>query len=401
MVDRLESLFERYVSESYIFINRDVLSHDFVPSQLPHREGEILRLGSILAPSLRRMKCSNVFIYGKTGTGKTAVSKYVLSRLSRKSEEIGGNVKVCYVNCRVAGTEYRITASLCSFLGVNIPFTGLSTAEVLNRFTIKVREVKAHLITVLDEIDVLVKGYGDRLLYELTRINENLGAGKVSLIGISNDLYFKELLDPRVLSSLSEEEVVFKPYTASQLKDILLQRAKLAFKPGALTDSALNLCAALAASEHGDARRALDLLRVAGELAERDNAEKVEDRHVKEAQKRIEHDRVFEVLSSLPLHSKIILYVLHSANKAGKSGVTTGELYDKYLSTCSQLGVESLTSRRVGGLLNELDMLGVVNAQIVNLGRYGRTKQIKIKVPAKILEKAFKEDLYLESLFNS
>jgi cell division control protein 6 len=401
LVDRLESLFERYVSESYIFINRDVLSHDFVPSQLPHREGEILRLGSILAPSLRKMKCSNLFIYGKTGTGKTAVSKYVLSRLSRKSEEIGGNVKVCYVNCRVAGTEYRITASLCSFLGVNIPFTGLSTAEVLNRFTVRVREIKAHLIAVLDEIDVLVKGYGDRLLYELTRINENLGAGRVSLIGISNDLYFKELLDPRVLSSLSEEEVVFKPYIASQLKDILLQRAKLAFKPGALTDSALNLCAALAASEHGDARRALDLLRVAGELAERDNAEKVEDRHVKEAQKRIEHDRVFEVLSSLPLHSKIILHVLYSASKAGKSGVTTGELYDKYLSTCSQLGVENLTSRRVGGLLNELDMLGVVNAQIVNLGRYGRTKQIKIKVPAKILEKAFKEDLYLGSLFNS
>jgi len=401
LVDRLESLFERYVSESYIFTNRDVLSHDFIPSQLPHREGEILRLGSILAPSLRKMKCSNVFIYGKTGTGKTAVSKYVLSRLSKKSEEIGGNVKVCYVNCRVAGTEYRIAASICSFLGVNIPFTGLSTAEVLNRFTVRIREVKAHLITVLDEIDVLVKGYGDRLLYELTRINENLGAGRVSLIGISNDLYFKELLDPRVLSSLSEEEVVFKPYTASQLKDILLQRAKLAFKPGALTDSALNLCAALAASEHGDARRALDLLRIAGELAERDNAEKVEDRHIKEAQKRIEHDRVFEALSSLPLHSKIILHVLYSADKAGKKGVTTGELYDKYLSTCSQLGVENLTSRRVGGLLNELDMLGVVNAQIVNLGRYGRTKQIKIKVPAKILEKAFKEDLYLGSLFNS
>jgi len=398
LVDKLESLFERYISESSIFINRDVLSHDFIPSQLPHREGEILRLGSILAPSLRRMKCSNIFIYGKTGTGKTAVSKYVLSRLLKKSEEVGGYVRVCYVNCRVAGTEYRVTAALCSFLGVNIPFTGLSTAEVLSRFAIRLREVKAYLITVLDEVDVLVKGYGDRLLYELTRINENLGVGRVTLVGISNDLYFKELLDPRVLSSLSEEEVVFKPYTASQLKDILLQRAKLAFKPSALTDSAVNLCAALAASEHGDARRALDLLRVAGELAERDNAERVKDCHVMEAQKRIEHDRVFEVLSSLPLHSKIILHTLYSAEKRGKRGLTTGELYNKYTLTCSQLGVESLTSRRIGGLLNELDMLGVVNAQITNLGRHGRTKQIKIKVPTNILEKAFREDIYLGNL---
>jgi len=374
------------------------LSHDFLPSQLPHREEEILKLGSILAPSLRRMKCSNAFIYGKTGTGKTAVSKYVLSRLSRKSEEVGGWIKTCYVNCRVAGTEYRVTASLCSFLGLNVPFTGLSTAEVLDRFISQIKKAKAYLIIVLDEIDVLVKGYGDRLLYELTRINENLEAGRVTILGVSNDLHFKEFLDPRVLSSLSEEEVVFKPYTAGQLKDILLQRAKLAFKPGALTDSALNLCAALAASEHGDARRALDLLRVAGELAERENAERVEDYHVREAQKRIEHDRILEALSSLPLHSKAILYVLYTAEKVGEKGLTTGVLYERYLSACGRLGVEGLTSRRVGGLLSELDMLGVVDAQVVSLGRHGRTKRIRMKVPLKIVEKVFLEDPYFCSL---
>lgn len=399
MADQLEALFERYIRQSSIFLNRDVLSHNFVPSYLPHRETEILRLGSILAPSLRGMKCSNIFIYGKTGTGKTAVSKHVLSRLSKKSENVGCPLKICYVNCRVAGTEYRTAAALCSWLGLQVPFTGLSTAEILDRFLARVREKRVYLIIVLDEVDILVKGYGDRLLYELTRMNEQLEGSKMVLIGVSNDLYFKELLDPRVLSSLSEEEVVFKPYTASQLKDILLQRAKLAFREGALTDSALNLCAALAASEHGDARRALDLLRVAGELAEREGAVRVEEAHVREAQKKIEHDRVIEALTSLPLHSKIILQTLYQAEKEGKRGLTTGELYERYLRLCSRLRVEGLTSRRVGGLLNELDMLGVINAQIVNLGRHGRTKQIKIKVPLKTVEKVFSEDLYLGKAF--
>ncbi|RLI30239.1 MAG: cell division control protein Cdc6 [Candidatus Hecatellales archaeon] len=386
------------MAESSIFINKDVLSHDFIPEVLPHREKEIFRLASILAPSLKGEKCSNLFIYGKTGTGKTAVSKYVLARLEKKSLKLQGRVKVCYVNCRLAGTEYRVTASLCSALSLQIPFTGLSTAEVLNRLFKRLSQLGVYLVVVLDEVDELVKGYGDRLLYELTRSNSLLSKGKISLVGISNDLYFKELLDPRVLSSLSEEEIVFKPYTASQIKDILLQRAKMAFKPGSLPLSTLNLCAALAASEHGDARRALDLLRVAGEIAEREGATKVEERHVHEAQRKIEHDRTVEVLASLPLHSKILLAVLYFNGKPKLKGLTTGELYEGYVSLCRKAQVEPLTHRRVSGLLSELDMLGVVEARLVSLGRYGRTKKIQLKIPKKTLEKAFLEDVYFASL---
>ena len=401
MADKLEDLFEKYIRESPIFVNHDVLSHDYIPDELPHRDEEILRLGSVLAPSLRGMKCSNLFIYGKTGTGKTAVTKYVLKRLLKKSEEIGGRVKVCYVNCRVAGTEYRVVSALCSSIGVNIPFTGLSTAEALDRFKNGLENSNSYLIIFLDEIDVLVKGYGDRLLYELTRINERLKNGRVVIVGISNDLYFKELLDPRVLSSLSEEEMVFKPYTADQIRDILLQRAKMAFRPDAISPSIISLCAALAASEHGDARRALDLLRVAGEIAERNGESRVTEEHVREAQRKIEHDRVMEALNSLPLHSKIILYVLYRGENPDKKGFTTGEIYEKYVEVCSQLGVESLTPRRVSGLLSELDMLGVVEAQIVNLGRYGRTKKIKVKIPKTFLEKTFLGDPYLGSFLRS
>lgn len=343
------------------------------------------------------MKCSNLFIYGKTGTGKTAVTRHVLNRLYRKGLEVGQKVSICYINCRITGTEYRIISAMCSTLGVKIPFTGLATAEVLKRFKFRLEFLGSPFIVVLDEIDVLVRNYGDDMLYTLTRINEDLKNSKLTVIGISNDLYFKEMLDPRVLSSLSEEEMVFKPYTAEQIRDILLQRIKLAFHSGVFPESTLNLCAALAASEHGDARRALDLVRVSGEIAERQGSFTVREEHVYEAKRKIEHDRVFEVLNTLPLHSKILLYVLYTQNSLHET--TTGRLYETYRDLCKKLGVEDLTQRRISGLLNELTMLGIINTQIANLGRYGRTKRIRINVPPKTLEKVFSEDPYLKGLF--
>jgi len=386
VADRLEGLFERVLASPSIFCNREVLGYDFIPGELPHRDEEILKLGAILAPTLKGAKCSNVFIYGKTGTGKTAVTKYVLSRLLKMNGEVARPIRICYVNCKLAGTQYRVISHMCQAVGVRTPSTGLATAELFKRFREGLESSASMFWGVFDEVDELVKKYGDSILYEFTRINEELVNSRVAMIGISNDLYFKEDLDPRVLSSLGEEELVFKPYSAEELKDILLQRIGVAFHAGAFSESALNLCAALAAAEHGDARRALDLLRIAGEVAERSGASAVTEGHVREAQRRIDRDRIVEVLASLPIQSKMIIYALYQVQTEKGLGVTTGELYKHYRALCQGRGLEALTYRRVGSLLNELDILGVVAAPIANLGRYGRTKRIRLNSPGKILQ---------------
>ena len=255
-LDMLNEVFDQFLKGAHIFKDREVLRHDYIPEKLPHRDEQIHCLGGIVAPVLRGSPCSNAFIYGKTGTGKTAATKYVLNKLSIKAQELGESVGVCYVNCRLAGTEYRVLSNLCDALNVKVPFTGLAVGEVFDRFKEGLDLQRKIFIVVLDEIDALVKVRGDTLLYELTRINETLRHGRTSIVGISNDLRFKEFLDPRVLSSLSEEEIVFRPYDATELQDILWERAQMAFSKGALLDSAVALCAALAAAEHGDARRA-------------------------------------------------------------------------------------------------------------------------------------------------
>jgi archaeal cell division control protein 6 len=395
----LDLIFEQVLSGGQIFRDRNLLRHDYMPASLPHREEQIRRLGSVLAPALSKERVSNLFAYGKTGTGKTIVAKFVLDRLQKKARDNGRAVDTSYVNCRLAGTNYRVIADLCRALGQDVPFTGLAVGELFDRLREGLESRGSAFLVVLDEIDALVKrSEDDSLLYELTRINERLEGGWIGVIGISNDLHFKDFLDPRVLSSLGEEELVFKPYTSEELYDILKGRAEQAFQVGVLEDGALRLCAALAAGEHGDARRALDLLRVAGEIGERSREAKITESHVRVAQQKVEHDRVTEVLSSLPLHSRILLVSVMHLESVRKESSVTGDVYEVYRELCQASAVEPLTQRRISGLLNELDIMGIINARVVSFGRYGRTKKIRLGVEPRSVNSAFGSDELVKGL---
>jgi len=393
----LDDVFDSFISDANLFKDREVLRHDYLPEKLPHREDQIRLLGETVAPVLKEARCSNIFLYGKTGTGKTAVTKYVLSHLEAKAKEYGAPVKFCYVNCRMSGSEYRVFASLSQSVGLVVPFTGLSVGEVFDRFRAGLDRTRTILIVVLDELDALIKDRGDGLLYELTRINETLHKSRVAIVGISNDLRLKEFLDPRVFSSLSEEEIVFRPYDAGELRNILFERSKLSFHEGSLSEAALNICSALAAAEHGDARRALDLLRVAGEVAERQRSKLITEEHVREAERHIEHNRVIDALQNSTLHSKLVLLSVYHLNKPN---ATTGEIYDVYNELCGELGAGLLTQRRLGSLINELDAMGLLNAKVVSMGRYGRTKKIRLEISRTLIKEVFGSDLRLARLIS-
>jgi len=389
----LDELFDR-ILRSKIFKNRELLRPDYIPDELPHREHQILSLAKILAPALQGERPSNVFLYGLTGTGKTAVTRHVLKAIKeRRRPDL--NLTTIYINCRHDDTNYRVLARLCEEINVNVPFTGLATAEVFRRFRDGAEKLQGIIIVVLDEIDALVKKSGDDVLYKLTRIHTELKKTKICIIGITNDLKFTDYLSARVRSTLGEEELVFPPYTAPELEDILKMRARDAFKPGVLEEGVIKLCAALAAKEHGDARRALDLLRIAGEIAEREGIDKVTINHVKKAHREIERDRVVEVLKTLPLHSKVVVLSIYLLNKAGKTKATTGEVYSMYRSLCNRLRLDELTQRRVSDLINELDMLGIINAKVISKGRYGRTKIVKLSISEKSLREGLLEDEFL------
>ncbi len=286
--------------------------------------------------------------------------------------------------------------------GSEVPFTGLPTDEIRSILMQKLDSEPTIFVVVLDEVDSLVKrdvNQGNDILYGLTRMNSDLENSRISIIGISNDLKFKEVLDPRVLSTLGEEEVIFPPYNAVELRGILQQRVQLAFNEGAIVDEGvINLVGALAAQEHGDARRALDLLRTAGELAERRGESQVTQEHVREAQKFIERDTITETVKTLPMQSKAVLIAVYALTNTGSRDIFTGECFNAYAEIAEKLSIDTLTQRRVGDLISELDMLGLINTTVVSKGRYGRTKRIRLAISKSHIATILKEDVRLSNL---
>ena len=395
----LDGLFQELLATEPIFNNKEVLRPTYTPDTLVHRDDQINNLATILVSALRGDTPSNILIYGKTGTGKTAASRHVGRELERIGEQLNVQCSVVYVNCEVIDTQYRLLANLARQFGEDVPMTGWPTDQVFAKFKEAVDSKKQVIIIILDEIDKLVKK-GDDVLYNLSRANSDLKQAKISMIGVSNDLKFTEFLDPRVKSSLGEEEIIFPPYDADQISDILMERAEIAYKNGVLEETVIPLCAAFAAQEHGDARRALDLLRVAGELAEREKKPRVQEEHVRRAQDKIEVDRVIEVVKTLPTQSKLALCAVINLRNNGYKNVTTGEVYNVYRQLCINVDMDILTQRRVTDLMSELDMLGIVNALVVSKGRYGRTKEIVLSVPVSSTQRVLFEDYRLKPLEN-
>jgi len=387
MQTKLKRLFSDFVDRDSIFTNKDALTPTYLPEVLLHREKEIEHLANILAPTLKGERPSNVLIFGWTGVGKTIVSKVVCKELEDFGASTNQPIRTVYINCKMEkiNTEYRLLARLCKELGLEVPITGLPTDEIYKSVYDLINSEQITLIIVLDEVDSMDQA--SAALYDITRINYELtNKSKVCVVGISNDLNFIDSLEPKVKSSFSGEELVFAPYDATQLRDILNQRAKEAFQPEAVDEGIISKCAALAAQEHGDARRALNLLRVAAELADRTGKQVVTELDLERAEDRIDLETITAVVKTLPRQSQVVLW---SILEIGAENVqfATGDVFDYYHRLCNTLKFKPLTQRRVSDLISELDILGIITAKVISKGRYGRTREISLALSQKQLSK--------------
>jgi archaeal cell division control protein 6 len=399
MSDPIDDLLNAAEAGKSIIKNRDILHFTYIPDIILHRKSEQEQVTQSLLPILKQSRPSNLLVYGKPGTGKTLVVKKVLSKIQERVEKSKFPIKLVYSNSKEETTLYGLLVSLGRQLDLNekeLPTTGLAISEVFKRLLAKIDEGKLNAIFVIDEIDYLaqlVAKTGKDILYQLTRANERLTQGSLTLVGISNDLTFKEKLDPRVISSLGEEEVVFTNYDVEQIKKILEERIVESFIENSVEEPALNLIAALAGGEHGDARRAIDLLRVSGELAERQQSDKVTAEHVREATQKMEENKEEKSLKSFPLHEKLVLISIMKAN-----GSSTGEIYSSYKNLCKTIGKDELTPRRITQMLSEIELSGLISGRLIHQGIHGRTKKYKLTISSEMIKKTFKDDLSLQDI---
>jgi len=398
-LDPVERMLDAAENGITLIKNRDILHYTYIPDTILHRDSEQEQVTQSLIPILKHSRPSNLLVYGKPGTGKTLVVKKILSKIQSRVEKSKFPIKLIYANSKEETTLYGLLVSFGRQLGLNdkeLPSTGLAISEVFKRLLKIIDSNQLNAVFVIDEIDYLahlISKTGKDVLYQLTRANERLTQGSLTLVGISNDLTFKERLDPRVLSSLGEEEIVFTNYSVGQIRKILEGRIEQALVKNAIEEAALNLCSAMAGREHGDARRAIDLLRVASEIAEREQKTSINEDHIRLAGQKIEENKEVTALQSYPLHEKILIIAVMKTSE-----LSTGGIYTAYKTLCKTVRQQELTQRRVTQMLSEIELSGLITGRIIHQGIHGRTKKYKLTISPDMIKETFKNDLTFEDI---
>ena len=385
-----------------LFRDRNAITPHFTPANLPFREKQISEISTVLASTLQGKKANNLFVYGKVGTGKTSTVKFVTGQCEAFSLQNNANAETMYVNCRTHNSKYKVLLSTLRKLFPEENYMGFSSAFVMEKLMDYCQKNSKHMIITLDEIDK-VKDLDD-LVYSLTRSNDELQAGSISIIGISNNVLFKERLDSRTKSALCEQEMVFPPYNAKELRQILLERTSLAFKDGVVDEAAVNLASAIAARESGDARTAVMLLLRAGELAEKNNRLKISDLDIVNAKKQVEEEIIFLMISTLPIQEQLVLFSISSlsVNKKGIKRITgidenvlfSGDVYDEYTRVAASLKEPVVSARWYREYISELETYGLIITTQSGKGIRGSTRLIKLAYDSEKIFEAMKKELF-------
>ncbi len=395
----LEDIVEKKRRKS-VFKDRDAISIHFVPERLPFRERQLREILEEVSELALDKKANNLFLYGKIGTGKTAVAKKVLRELREFAEKNRLRISGKYINCKNYNTKYKVICRVAEEFYPSKRFFGFSSSYVFEKILDFLNKNGTKLVVVLDEIDK-VKDVDD-LLYKLTRANSDVEKGGIYVIGVSNNLLFKNRLNMQTKSSLCEREFVFPPYNAHELEKILLERVGLGFREGVVGGDVIRYISALAAQESGDARRALILLQKTGEVAEESSLHEITIDVVKNAKERMEVELISSMIATLPKQHKLVLYSISMLNIKGsgikgisgeKRVLTSGEIYDYYRNLAKELSLNVVSLRQFKEYLNELNLYNLIETRASGAGFRGTTTLTSIAFNAfqikEILDKEF------------
>ncbi|NCC71243.1 hypothetical protein EOM09_06695, partial [bacterium] len=325
------------------------------------------------------------------------VVRHVVNQLDHISIENKFPLYPVYLNCRNYQTKYAVLFYCVQLFYPDKNFIGYSRSFIYDKFLTFIKDNKLNFLIILDEIDKIKDKEIDDIIYTLTRSNDELLVGSVSMIGISNNLFFKSRLDPRTKSSLCEQEAVYPPYNAQELREILTQRVNVAFKPGVVTSSAINSAAAFAAKESGDARTAVMFLLKAGEISDRDKLKQVTDVEVLKAKEKVEQEVIKSMVLTLPVQLQLVLLAIthKSDNPKGilkidgsfeENVLYSGEIYEMYSLLAEKYDEKPVSMRWFREYITELETYGFITTMQSGKGVKGNTTLIKLGVDSKTIQ---------------
>ncbi|ELY37736.1 Cdc6/Cdc18 family protein [Natronorubrum tibetense] len=397
---------EPFTPDSTIFQDENVLRDGYQPDTLIERDRELEAFQSALRPVVNGAQPKNLFLYGQTGVGKTLATSMVLDRLASDLEPmVEIDLETIFLNCKSLTSSYQVAAHLVNEFrppDEQIKTTGYPSGMINKMLWSEINALDAtHCLIVLDEVDSI--GNDDDILYQVPRANDNghVDETQVGVIGISNDFTFRDNLSARVKDSLCDEEILFSPYDANELRRILEQRAEQAFHPGVLEDGVVGLAAAFAAQSSGSARQALRRLYKAGDLARDEGTDSVVERHIRAADEAVERDKVHEELVSVPVQSKLTLYALLTLEAEEKLPAKRSAIYKRYRVAAQKIGADVRTDRTVHDRLSQLTLKGFLDVEEKNKGpKGGSYYEYQFSIRTELVREALQRDSRMDELFN-
>jgi cell division control protein 6 len=388
--------------------NEDQLRDTYVPAHLPHREKEIKNVLKVLAPAVNGEVPSHLIIYGKSGTGKTAVVRLVLKSLPNQAAP-GVTITPLFVDCSRADTHFSVMNALVSTLvdleavpGAKRTGVKHGTNELYDTFTKLLEKRGGIALVALDEIGRAIRNSGEEMIFTLVNLNSSLRNSKIALIATTNDNLLSEQFAQPTSSRLNEERIHFPPYNQSQLLDILKARAREVFVDGAIDDPALAKCAVYAAQEHGDARRALAILRVAARVAGQESSQQITENHIDLARADLQRDMVLESILTLPVQQKAVLYAIALLTQHGKPPPESSAIYTTYMRIATQVGMSPLHQRSVRNYVSDFRSLAFIDTTLKNRGRGGGVKlEARLTVSPEVVIHSIEQDTMFEAFAKS
>ncbi|KZN23086.1 orc1/cdc6 family replication initiation protein [Haladaptatus sp. R4] len=364
-----------------IFANEDLLRIDHIPEhdKIVGRNDQIETVARRLKPTITGGSGKGTLLLGKSGSGKTLVTRYVSREVEERGEANDTRIGRAIIDCAQRRSEVQTVIHLSKSLndpqktGITIPHSGIATGAYYDRLWMVIDKLYDAIIVVLDEIDRLApsddarnippeEADDSKLLMQLSRAGEeNDVDASITVVGISNDLKYGDRLDTRVESSFAPDEIVFPAYDANQLGDILYRRRD-AYHKGVLSEDVVPLCSAFSAQEHGDARRALDLFRLAGEVARDADSDQVREEHVRAANDDAEVTRVQDLIRGCPTQAKIAIAALAAMDEfTNQSHFKATQMYQIYRVFAKSIGTNVLGQKRITDQLREYETLKIID----------------------------------------
>ena len=338
-------LFDDMLKENEsLFKNEDSLDFDYLPKELPYRQGQQQYIAECIKPLSQGRQGKSLLISGAPGIGKTSCVKFVFKELG----DVTNDVKSVFINCWKKQTTNSVLAEIAAQLGaIGAQFKG--NEDLWDAIQKGLKRFKG-LTLAFDEID---KAKEQDFLYQIV---ENIP--RFNIILITNEKDFLSNMDARIRSRLVVEQLEFPAYKKAEVEGILEERKKYAFAPGAWSKEAFQIVTEKCYSK-GDIRLGLVMMREAGRAAEKAASKKITVEHVMKSKASILDVQA----SDLDERERRILAVIRD-NK----GVETGKLTE--LVKEEGLNIPDSTLRRI---LQNLDKGGYIFREQAQADTGGQT----------------------------